>query len=298
MVVNSLPDSPLELYNAVRKWFTLGSCLLFVVTFKYKAPFGRFSRPSLVNIMLDGRKSWIIMEIVSPLCFLYSYITSPLGGGSLSLHQQVLASAYLIHYTNRALISPLTSPPRSKSSILVCLAGIVFNIMNGNLMGTYISSNTARTFLDTVSTTRFVLGLSIWAVGFALNIKHDNILMDIRRSPEKNDPQPQVSRQPHYAIPHGWLYRYISFPNYFCEWVEWWGFALAASRVPIPPSLASVGVFTPATQFYPTLTPPWIFLFNEVVLMFPRAWTGQQWYREKFGDKFPKERKIVIPFLL
>ena len=42
----------------------------------------------------------------------------------------------------------------------------------------------------------------------------------------------QRAPQPHYAIPHGGLYSIVSFPNYFCEWVEWFGFALAASPIP------------------------------------------------------------------
>ena len=33
----------------------------------------------------------------------------------------------------------------------------------------------------------------------------------------------------HYVIPHGGLFSILSFLNYLCKWVKWFGFALAAS---------------------------------------------------------------------
>ena len=64
----------------------------------------------------------------------------------------------------------------------------------------------------------------------------DEILFDIRRkaaSEKKKTSSPQ-KEQEHYAIPHGYLYTYISYPNYLCEWLEWLGFALAAAPLPYP----------------------------------------------------------------
>lgn len=238
------------------------------------------------------------MEIVSPLCFAYSYTTSPLGG-ILSARQNILAAAYLIHYLNRAIISPLMTPSRSKSDAAVVAAGITFNVFNGTLMGAYLASYEGNAFITHRSTLIFTLGLLMWAVGFAGNVKHDMILMDIRRkSPAKKGD----GGKEHYSIPHGLLFRWVSFPNYLCEWIEWLGFAIAASAVPTLPELSFTmlrDVFQgPASSFFPTLTPPWIFLFNEIVLMFPRAYRAQGWYRRTFGEAFPKGRKIVIPFIL
>ena len=235
------------------------------------------------------------MEIVSPICFIYSYATSPLGGSSLSGRQHILALAYLIHYTNRAIISPLITPSRSKASIIVPLAGVTFNIMNGNLMGAYIASPQAQMFLISTSTTMFTTGLVLWAAGFVGNIQHDMILMNIRRNPsKKNDDAP--SDKPRYAIPFGALFKYVSFPNYFSEWVEWLGYAVAASPLPAVAELSTI--IGPTSSFFPSLTPPWIFLFNEVMVMFPRAYRGHRWYKRIFGDQFPTDRKIVVPFIL
>ena len=83
------------------------------------------------------------------------------------------------------------------------------------------------------------------------------------------------------------MYKYISYPNYFCEWMEWLGFALAASPLPSFESWAA---------FLATITPPFLFFLAEVVTMMPRAVRGHQWYHTKFPN-YPKERKAVIPFI-
>lgn len=276
-----------------------------------------------------GRKSWIVMELASPIMFTYTFLTSPFSAeNSLSrpptAPQLILAALYLIHYTNRALISPLRSPTRSKAHIVVPFAGLLFNIPNGSLNGTYLSSPAARAYLSpsrAFSSPIFYAGLFLWAIGFAGNIIHDEILSNIRRKADSKGKGKQsesqsdggAARKPHYAIPHGLLYKYVSFPNYFCEWVEWFGFALAAAPFPITSlsqlslqniswlfsarSILEFSVASPSS-FAPMLTPPWIFFLNEIVTMFPRAYMGHQWYKEKFRDAFPKERKIVVPFVL
>lgn len=71
------------------------------------------------------------------------------------------------------------------------------------------------------------LGLAGWAIGFAGNVLHDEILMDIRRpnkkaqqTSTKSDDATNVgngSSARKYSIPRGGLFEYISFPNYLCE---------------------------------------------------------------------------------
>ncbi|KAF8238055.1 hypothetical protein L208DRAFT_1388294 [Tricholoma matsutake] len=314
-----------RLYNDGRKWLTLWSIFISPVLFILNAPFGRFV-PSQDSIFLvDGIKSWIIMELVSPALFLYGFITSPLSYytpplPSWNSPQTLFASLFLIHYTNRALISQTRTPSRSKSHISVSLSAIIFNTINGFIMGGYLSSPVARISLTPTTTYQnpiFYLGLGLWGLGFAGNILHDEILYDLRRkamskgkgkATEKTD---SMTRE-HYAIPQGWLYNYVSQPNYFCEWVEWFGFALASAPFPFDPSTFSlyslVSMFSkdavlstlsaPSYLFAPQLTPPYIFLICEILLMFPRAYRSHQWYKAKFGEQYPKDRKIVVPFLL
>ncbi|TRM60565.1 3-oxo-5-alpha-steroid 4-dehydrogenase-domain-containing protein [Schizophyllum amplum] len=299
------------LYNAARKWFAIASFCTGPVLLVINAPFGRFALKDNNPFMLDGIKSWMVMEIVSPACFLYALLKSPLSPSgapaSFTEPHMLLAALYLIHYANRAVISPLRTPSRSKSHLIVALAGVGFNIFNGSLMGSYLSSPAARANLTGAYTRPlFYLGIALWAVGFAGNIAHDEILLNIRRKAQdkKRTESEGEKKQEHYAIPQGLLYKYISYPNYFCEWVEWTGFALAAAPVPVVSlsalTMASVihALVKPATTFWPSLTPPYIFLLNEVVLMLPRAIRGHNWYHDKFGDRYPKERKAVVPFLL
>jgi len=185
------------------------------------------------------------------------------------------------------------------------LTGLTLNTVNGGLLGAYLSSPFANGYLqpDKVSL-RFYIGLFLWAAGFVGNVWADEILSNIRRKAgSKGKNVAKTDGKEYYGIPHGFLYRWISFPNYLCEWIEVFGFALAASPVPsvaglLSPKAAYDMLFVaPSSQFAPTMTPPWIFLWSEICLMAPRAYRGHQWYKQKFGDAFPKDRKAVIPYV-
>ncbi|SPO28462.1 probable steroid 5alpha-reductase [Ustilago trichophora] len=146
------------------------------------------------------------------------------------------------------------------------------------------------------------LGLAGWAVGFAGNVIHDEILMDIRRPNRKqadnkaNDDDTRVgkgSSARKYSIPRGGLFEYISFPNYLCEWFEWFSFAFAALySLPIFAHLSTKDAIATALS-----TPPFLFPFVLVCLMAPRATNGHAWYKKTFGDKFPRNRKAIVPFI-
>ncbi|OCH89893.1 hypothetical protein OBBRIDRAFT_813000 [Obba rivulosa] len=293
-----MPSPGLRSLWLARKWFTIIPPLVCPVTFVFDAPFGRFAPSEDSILLVDGIKSWIAMELVSPVSFIYTFLKAPLAPSApaLSLHDPstFLATLFLIHYANRALISPLRTPVRSKSHISVFLSAVSFNIVNGSLMGTYLSSAIAQSFLhDAFSKPLFWVGVGLWALGFAGNILHDEVLLNIRRNAKakgkaKDDPRGMSKgAKPHYAVPHGYLYSLISYPNYFCEWVEWLGFALAAAPLPS---------FTSFGDLLATLTPPYIFFLSEVFLMLPRAYRGHKWYHNRFSD-YPRDRKVVIPFL-
>ncbi|OBZ69933.1 Uncharacterized protein C9.08c [Grifola frondosa] len=298
-----------ECYDVARTWFAIIPPLLCPVSFLIDAPFGRFAPTERSILLFDGIKSWMVMELVSPITFVYTYLHSPLspiyyGSApplSLSHPPTLLSTLYLFHYLNRAVVSPLRTPSRSKSHIIVSLSAVFFNIVNGSLMGAYLSSPAAQSFLgDAFTRPLFWLGVGMWVAGFAGNILHDEVLLNIRRSAkakgkaraaadsDDNNNGKNKNKQEHYAIPHGYLYSYISYPNYFCEWLEWLGFALAAAPLP---SFASAG------QFLSTISPPYIFFLSEVLLMLPRAYKGHRWYHSRFPD-YPPERKAIIPFLL
>ncbi|KAL5504699.1 hypothetical protein ACEPAH_7362 [Sanghuangporus vaninii] len=295
-----------SLYREACKWFALTPPIAGLITRFFDAPFGRFTLSDNSRMLVDGNKSWIIMEIVCPITFVATLIKAPLSQGSaipplsLSLRdpRTLLSLLFLIHYVNRALIYPLRSPPRSKAHICVPLAALFFQTTSGSLLGTYFSSPEAYAFLNSqkfgsaFSRPSFWLGITFWFLGWTGNVLHDEILMDIRRDALKKKQElvdkgrAKSSDKPHYGIPRGYLYHYISYPNYFCEWIEWAGFSLAAAPFP---SLSYTG--------FTTAYPPWLFFFSLVFVMWSRAYRGHQWYLSKFPD-YPKERRAVIPFIL
>ena len=253
----------------------------------------------------------MIMETVSPIAFITTYLYAPFSPTSssppLRHPSTLLAGLFVLHYLNRAIISPLRSPGRSRTHIIVPICAIIFNMINPPLLAAYLSAPPAPTameaeFFNRVSNrfsipvsqlsfsssiqgppshawshASYWVGVAIFFLGLISNIFHDEILYSIRR----NHP-PGVDGTPRYAIPEGGLYRWISYPNYFSEWIEWIGYAIAATA-------------GQANRW--AYTAPWIFVISEVVLMLPRAWKGHLWYHQKFRGEYPKERKAVIPFL-
>ncbi|SNX85703.1 probable steroid 5alpha-reductase [Melanopsichium pennsylvanicum] len=151
------------------------------------------------------------------------------------------------------------------------------------------------------------LGLAGWAIGFAGNVMHDEILMDIRRPNKRQQQQKKEKNKKgnddldvgkgksarRYSIPRGGLFEYISFPNYLCEWFEWFSFAFAALySLPIFAHLTTKDAIATALS-----TPPFLFPFVLVCLMAPRATNGHKWYKKTFGVNFPRNRKAIIPFI-
>ncbi|KAF8520853.1 hypothetical protein JB92DRAFT_3141408 [Gautieria morchelliformis] len=344
-------STPVEWYNVVCKYYLIGPVVGFAPYFFIDAPFGRFSPSKASPLLVDGIKSWMVMEIVSPVCFLIAFLSSPLTRPLTSLKRfplspppgysqtslagfrflvpnppTLLALLFLGHYANRALISPLRTPARSKAHISVPIAAIFFNIVNGSLMGAFLSALATpiakpgigaflfRGSHTVVANWQYWAGIVIWAIGLASNIWHDEILLNIRRQvmqkpakSSRNGREASRNTKPHYAIPHGGLYALVSYPNYLSEWFEWLGFAVAASALtaqlpathvvfPFAAGRLALGALSD-TEAIQRLTPPWIFFLSEVFLMLPRAWNGHKWYRKTFPD-YPRNRKAVVPFLL
>ncbi|KZO90348.1 hypothetical protein CALVIDRAFT_506952 [Calocera viscosa TUFC12733] len=283
------PEQAREYYHAVRRYFTILSSLVPVVYTQFDAPFGKFvDRASIWN--KGFYKNWVVntnaaffcMEIPAPICVLTLYTWAPLsstGPPPLRSPSTILCILFLAHYLHRAIIQPLTSPKRSPSHIIVPVIATVYQLANGSLLGTFLSSGE----VDPAAWTHpaFWAWVALFVAGMVGNIYHDNLLMSLRR--RTHAAAAQKGEKPHYGIPYGGLFSLVSYPNYLCEWLEWTGFAMAST----------VGSGFPPAY----LTPPWVFLLSEVCVMLPRAVSGHGWYRQKFED-YPKDRRAVIPFLL
>ena len=96
-----------------------------------------------------------------------------------------------------------------------------------------------------------------------MNISSDNILIQIK------------SENKGYQIPHGLFYRYVSCPNYLGEILEWIGFAIICYSIPAL-----------------------LFVIWTIANLLPRALANHKWYKLKFKDEYPKNRKAILPFII
>ncbi|CAG8744559.1 19478_t:CDS:2 [Cetraspora pellucida] len=181
------------------------------------------------------------------------------------------------------------APNISPMHILIMPFGIFYNIMNGYTVARWISIFGRDNYLydedgrDIYKSPRFILGVFIFLVGMTINIHHDNILFSLRSNLDKSTKSESIkvvtntsSPSSKYLIPNGGLFNYIACPNYFGEIVEWAGFVIAT------------------WYSFPAV----MFLMTTLANFIPRARSNLKWYRVKFGDAYPKNRKAIIPFVL
>ena len=116
---------------------------------------------------------------------------------------------------------------------------------------------------------RFLIGMAIYFFGYFMNLHSDAIIRNLR-SKEEVERGEKV-----YRIPQGGLFKYVSSPSYLTELLSFLGFAIATWN------LGAVFV-----------------LLVSAANLIPRAFQIHAWYKEKFGDEYPKERKVLIPFII
>ncbi len=239
----------------------VGGILAFFVLLFVSAPYGRHLREGWGPTM-NATVLWIVMEAPSPLSFAIVYFMSDNAFKPVPL---ILFGMYMVHYLYRSFIYPFRMRGGHKRKpILTGVLAITFNIANGSTNAFAITELSPH-LLDTawLADPRFIVGVLVFAIGYAINHQSDAILRNLRKPGESG-----------YKIPHGGFYRWVSSPNYFGELVEWTGFALAAWTVP-----AAVFVFFTASN------------------LVPRAFSNHRWYLEQFSD-YPKDRRALIPYLL
>ena len=201
------------------------------------------------------------MELPAMLSFSYFLFT---GDKELSIVVWVIYGLYMLHYLRRTFIYPFQMRENGKTMpIVIVLAGISFNITNGFFNG-YWFGNLAPTYdISWFSDPRFIIGSILFVGGMYLNIKSDQIVLDLRKGGRKG-----------YFIPQRGLYRYISAPNLLGEIIEWMGWALLSWCLPT-----------------------FSFALWSMANLIPRSLNHHHWYHEKFPD-YPKKRKAIFPGLL
>jgi 3-oxo-5-alpha-steroid 4-dehydrogenase 1 len=268
-----------------------GICAFVTLLLGRPAPYGRHVEEKGWGPLVDARLAWFLME--SPNLYV-SAVLWKIGDEKCktSLANNLLLGLFLFHYVNRSLIYPLQMPATSTPMPLsVMLMAYAFCCCNAYLQARELTM--FRLYPEShLSTAAFQIGVSMFIVGWCLNIHSDGILRKLKKQGEgqrKNASNPkrgiQTRRQAkqeedkggksHYQIPRGGLFEYISGANFFSEIIEWTGYAVCCG--------GSVSSSTFA-----------LFTFLNIG---PRAIAHHKWYTQKFED-YPKNRKALIPFLI
>jgi 3-oxo-5-alpha-steroid 4-dehydrogenase 1 len=230
----------------------------FVALCTITAPYGRHARAGW-GPMISSTLGWVLMEAPASLAFLGFYLWGEHRAATAPL---ALLGLWQLHYANRAFVYPFRRRGGDKPMPLAVAAmGFTFNVANAYLNARFLT-HFARYPEGWLADPRFIGGVALFVVGFAINQHADQVLRTLRAPGERG-----------YKIPHGGLYRFVSAPNYFGELVEWSGFALAA--------------WSPAAA---------VFVLWTAANLAPRAWANHRWYRATFPD-YPTGRRALVPFL-
>jgi 3-oxo-5-alpha-steroid 4-dehydrogenase 1 len=244
--------------NLVFAWMAVGA-IVFLVLLKVPAPYGRHAS-SKWGPQLSNRLGWILMEAPGMAMLLYFVLTHASRQNAMTW---TLIAFYLFHYINRTFIFPLRiHTRRKKMPVLIMLFAIIFNLVNGTLLG-YFFGYFADYQVNEMLGARFIAGVLIFAAGVFINWDYDNRLIHLRAPGETG-----------YKIPRGGLFEYVSCPNHLGEIIEWTGYAVMCWNLPAVAFLA------------------WT-----VANLLPRTLSHHKWYKSHFGE-YPRGRKAVVPWIL
>ena len=155
-------------------------------------------------------------------------------------------------------------PAGNSFSLIVVVAGWLVTGLHGYLHAVFFTRLGSHLHDESwVFDPRFGMGLGVYAVGLLGILRCEHIVRCLR-------PSGSTVR---YAVPRGFLFEYVTSPQYLCELTAWAGLAVATW------SLASVFIFT-----------------MSAANLVPRAMKSHTWYQQKFDD-YPKQRKVLLPGL-
>ena len=237
-------------------WLIIG-IITFFTLLKIPAPYGKFAKNNW-GPMIPSRLGWFIMEIISPIALIYFFMINT---QKFSEPTIVFLSIWTLHYINRSVIYPLRQNNPAKMPLIIAVLAFLFNIVNGYINGTFLGLSENYNS-DYLLQWNFIFGLILFIIGAFINIKSDNILLKLR------------TKTGEYKIPNGFMYKYVSFPNYLGEIIEWTAFAIMTW------SLAGFS-----------------FMIWTMANLVPRAIAGHKWYNRQFQD-YPKNRKAIFPFII
>ncbi len=235
----------------------LAPVVFFVLLF-VTAPYGRFSRGGW-GPAIDNRLGWFVMEF--PASLLVAYIM--LFEMDLSVVTLVFFLIWQLHYFHRVFIYPFSLRGTRSMPVVIIAMAVLFNSINAYLIGYHFVFHGDQYGPGWLKSPAFIGGVILYATGYVMTKRSDAILRDLRGPGEDG-----------YKIPRGFLYQYVSCPNYLGEIIQWGGWALL--------TWSTAGL---------------VFLIWTMANLVPRAIAHHKWYGTTFPD-YPAQRKALVPFLI
>lgn len=238
------------------------AAVVFVALYFVEAGYGYLFNPKF-GFPVPNKVGWVIMECPVFFAMLALWWMSEFKFEAAPL---ILFLIFQTHYFQRSFIFPMLIRGNSKMPVGIVLMGAVFNTLNAVMQGGWIFYYAPEMgyYDGWMSKPYIYIGTLIFLFGFITNLHSDYIIRNLRK--------PGDTR--HY-IPRGGMFRYVSSANYFGEFMEWVGFAVA--------SWSWAGV---------------IFAMWTFANLAPRSASLYKRYEKEFGEEFTSlKRKRILPFI-
>ena len=250
-----------DTYCMVMWVMAVTAVIVFIALYFVKAGYGIF-RTKQWGLSINNKVAWILME--APVFFVMLYMWAS-NGTPTTLPAFLAFLLFELHYFQRSFIFPLMMKGQSQMPVAIMLMGVIFNVINGLLIGTSLFTLPPSAYNDGAAYLTHptaIAGIAIFFSGMGINLHSDHVIRHLRKPGDNR----------HY-LPQKGFYRYVTSANYFGELVEWTGFALLCS--------------TPAA---------WLFVVWTAANLVPRAAAIHKRYRDEFGDAVGS-RKRILPFV-
>jgi 3-oxo-5-alpha-steroid 4-dehydrogenase 1 len=252
----------LDLYYGILLIMVMSAVIIFFTLYFIPAGYGQLISERWGTAIINNKIGWVIMEL--PVVFLMAFFWV-ISKRTFDLTPLFFFVLFNIHYCQRTFIFPLLIRGEDQMPWTIIIFGMIFNTANAFIQGIWIFFLSPDTLYtpEWLLSPQFIIGTIIFLIGFVINIHSDQIIRNLR---EPGDTE--------FYIPKGGLFKYVTSANYFGEFTEWVGWAVLTLSLP--------GL---------------VFAMWTFANLGPRAHSLRKWYRETFGDEFPKERKRMIPFI-
>lgn len=250
--------SEIIIFNLIMIFFSVVGAGVFILLFFVSAPYGQHIRKGW-GPNINNKLGWFIMEIPTVVIYLIIYF---IGGRKTDIVSIVFLFIWMLHYGQRTFIFPFLIRAKQPMPVTIITFGMMFNGINTYLQARWVNELSPLYPIDWLLSPLFLIGFSIFILGFIINLHSDRIIRNLRKPGETE-----------YKIPYGGMFRWVSSPNYLGEITEWTGWAIL-------------------TWSFPGL----IFVYWTFANLAPRALSHHKWYLETFPD-YPKNRKALIPFI-